>query len=143
MNIKDLSKEALSFFKAKRLKDKVVYSIDIKSPEWVREMVMDAVSGSHPDDFVYSKVFYILDEICNGNKVEEDNLVPDSYINEMLDWLFGNNTRLAVCDSLLSSRNYSSLEKLLTDAQLEEINEIKDNVLSCLETELEGRGVDG
>jgi hypothetical protein len=140
MTIKEIAKEVLGFMSSKDGKNgKKIYSLRKNTPEWVSELVFDAVPEITTDNFIFKNIYYFLQSLAQGKLPEEIILDPDNYLSSQVEWLLGHRLREVVCDSIILSGDITSLKEMLEKAQLEELVSIKNSVYSILLNEIENR----
>jgi hypothetical protein len=129
--------------------DRVVH----KTEEFI-DLYRNAHSTMLPDDYMYEHIEKIISEIemylryntddyddiddLIDELMEEINIEPDCYTDNLLSWLSSNLNRYAIADELYQEEyKYSSLEDLIRSAQSTEIEEVKMSILNDLREMLE------
>jgi len=124
-----------------------------KTDEFI-DLYYNAHGEFMPDDIIYEHIYSIITEIemylwhkeedCDDiddlidELMEEINIEPDCYTDNLLSWLSSNLNRYAIADELYQEEyKYSSLEDLIRSAQSTEIEEVKMSILNDLREMLE------
>jgi hypothetical protein len=140
MTIQELAKEVIGFMDSKDGKNgKKIYVIRKNTPEWVSELVFDAVPEITPDNFIFKNVYHFLQSLAQGKSPEEITLEPDNHLFNQVQWLLGHKFREVACDNIVLSGDSVSLKELFEKAQIEELESIKSSVHSTLLNEIENR----
>ena len=124
-----------------------------KTEEFI-DLYRNAHSTMLPDDYMYEHIYHLISEIemylrYNTDEyddidvlidelMEEINIEPDCYTDNLLSWLSSNLNRYAIADELYQQDyKYGSLFDLMQVAQSTEIEEVKTSILNDLRVMLE------
>jgi len=111
-------------------------------PEWLYDLVYHVHDNMGPDDFIYKTIDEVIEALANlseGDQIYDIEIETDVYTGRLTAWLSSNLSRTGYLQKATENAvdgGYTP-DDILIDAQNLEIDEIKSNVISYLEREVD------
>ena len=138
--IQTLAKGALTHFKSKVQRDRhLLWSLKVKRPGWVYEMVFFAHNSMPPEDYKYQFIVDALFDFgsCDDPKAAISKIKVSPYYKDLYSWLASNSERPNYCDKYAqNTASHGNIIELIRGGQLTEKREVYSLVLASLQKQL-------
>lgn len=114
---------------------KIIIYLKDNAPNWLREAVREAHDNLLPDDYIYEWCFdacFVYDDYEGNTQRALDNIEPQTYNYELLEWLSSHTDRVYLVDEALQEFGFTDLILAIAHSQVSEKTRVYEIIFNAI-----------